>query len=1117
MRACLLLSLLLLAAACSSADDRAPLFTLVPPEESGVFFVNRIEESEGQNVLAYEYFYGGGGVAVGDVNGDGLPDLFFTANMGPNRLYLNRGDFRFEDVTEEAGVAGPPGGWTTGATMADVNGDGLLDLYVSRSGDLPADERRNLLYINDGDGTFTEEAAAYGIDDPGNTTHAAFFDYDRAGDLDCYVLNHGVSRYERFDVQRIREMRDPMAGDRLYRNDGVPGSSPGQAPTFTDVTEEAGISGNALSFGLSVTVSDVNKDGWPDLYVANDYDEDDYLYINNGDGTFTESIREYLAHTSHFSMGTDIADINNDARPDIVTLDMLPESNERQKLLRGGGGYARHRMRLRSGYHHQYMRNMLHLNTGVGRFSEIGQLAGIANTDWSWSALLADFDLDGYKDLFVTNGFLRDYTNLDFLNYTIPLAIREAHARGDSLDVMALLNEMPETRLANYLFRNRGDLTFEDVTERWGMGRPSLSNGAAYADLDGDGDLDLVVNNVNAPASLYRNNARAHTDHHFLKVVFRGAGQNRYGLGAKVTVRTAPASEHGAGSGRVFYQEQSTVRGYQSSVQPVLVFGLGAADTVDVTVTWPDGARQTLAGVPADRTLALHQEDAAPAPAPSETPAAAAATPARFAALPEALGLDFVHRENDFVDFRHQPLLPHVLSRFGPALATADVNGDGRTDVFVGGARGQAGALYLQQADGTFARTTTPAFEAHVRFENTGAVFFDANGDDAPDLYVVSGGNDVIGDSAIYQDRLYLNDGSGAFAYAEDALPAIISSGGTVAAHDYDGDGDLDLFVGGRVLPGRYPYAPRSYLLENTGGRFRDATPDVLRRPGLVSDAAWGDLTGDGTAELVLAGEWMPLRVFRYAEGAFAEITEEAGLAGTNGWWNSLRLADLDGDGDLDLAAGNRGLNGQMQPSQEEPVTVHAADFDGNGSVEAVVSYYIQGRSYPMALRGELLGRIGRLRQQYPSYASYANATVEDIFSEEQLAGALVLKAYTFETSVFENEGGGTFHRRSLPIRAQFAPVNAILVHDVDRDGVPDLLIAGNNFGTRARLGRQDAGRGLFLRGTGAGAAFQAVPPLQSRFVAGRHVRAMALLDTANGPVVLVANNDAPLQVFALR
>ncbi len=1071
-------------AACRPAPPPAtPGFTLLPPDSTGVTFVNEIVEDDGFNVLEYEYFYNGGGVAVGDVNGDGLPDLYFTANMRPDALYLNRGGFRFEDVTEAAGIRAEPT-WTTGVTMADVNGDGHLDIYVCRSGRVGEERRRNALYLNNGDGTFSERAAAFGLDDPAYSTHATFFDADRDGDLDLFLLNHPIRRFAHFDVDLIRQQRDPLAGDKLYRNDG---------DVFVDVSEQAGIIQNPIGFGLSAQVSDLNGDGWPDLYVANDYIEDDYLYLNNGDGTFTEAIRAFLTHTSLSSMGTDIADVDNDGRPDIVTLDMLAEDPRRQHRLKGPEGFAYYRQLRERGFHEQYMRNMLHLN-GPLPFVEIGLLAGIATTDWSWAPLLADFDLDGWKDLFVTNGYLRDYTDLDFLSTTLKQAQDLSRMRGQALSSKALVGQMPSTPIPNYLFRNTDGQRFEDVTAAWGVDQPGFSAGAAYADLDADGDLDLVVNNSNAPAALFRNEAQR-TGRRWLRVRLLGEGGNTAGIGAAVTLTTP--------DGRTQHQEQIPARGYQSSVEPLLLFGVGAATQVTVAVTWPDGSFQRLEDVATNQTLTLRQAEAlAPEPSPEPLP-----TPL-FAPLPDARGLDFVHRENDLDDFEREPLLPHQLSRLGPALAVADVNRDGLDDVFFGGARDQPAALYFQQADGAFRRIPTPAFEAHARFEDVGALFFDADGDADLDLYVISGGAFADGEDAAYQDRLYLNGGFGAFTHAPEALPPITASGGAVAAHDVDGDGDLDLFVGGRVLPGRYPMPPRSYLLENTGGRFVDATPEPLRHPGLVTSVVWADLDGDATAELILAGEWMPIRVFRYDDGAFTEHTAAAGLSDTGGWWSALAALDLDADGDLDLVAGNRGLNGVLRATPDQPARIHAADFDRNGSVDAVISHVVHGLRYPVASRDELLAQQPRLAIRFPTYAAYADATLDDLLTPEERARALVLEAHTFASVVLENRGNATFQVHPLPVEAQLAPVRAILPGDLDGDRLPELLLAGNDFTVRPQWGRQQSGRGVLLRNRG-GLDFAPMPPEQSGLWLPGDVRRVAAARTPAGPLLLAAYNDA--------
>jgi hypothetical protein len=1097
--------------AWAQSDPDGPLFTRLPASETGVAFTNDLDEGPDVNVLSYEYLYNGGGVAAGDVNGDGRPDLYFTSNQKANALYLNQGDFQFREVTEAAGVA-DRGGWTTGVTMADVNGDGRLDLYVCRSGWMAADERRNRLYVNQGVGDdgvpqFEERAAAYGLDDPAQSTHATFFDYDRDGDLDLYLLNHPVQRYlGRAQLDRARKTSDPMAGDKLYRNDGN---------TFVEVTGEAGIESSALGYGLSVTVSDVNRDGWPDLYVANDYMADDYLYVNQGDGTFENRIRAWLDHTSYSSMGSDVADVTNDGRPDIFTLDMLAEGQRRQKLLKGPEDYQFYRDLRSRGYYYQYMRNMLHRNNGAPgassparTFSEIGQLAGVSNTDWSWAALLADFDLDGRKDLYVTNGYRRDYTNLDFLNSVLFESIgylkysNAENPESVDVDLLGLTQQMPSTPIPNYAFRNDGDLTFENVSSEWGVDQAGFSTGAAYVDLNDDGALDLVVNNINQEAFVYRNNARRRTDHHALSVELRGAEGNRFGVGAKVEVTTP--------GGRTFYQEMIPARGFQSSVEPALHFGLGTADTVSVTVTWPDQTRETRAGVAADQTLTLDQADArssAPDPAPAPDPLLANVTDDR--------GLAFTHRENNYVDYERQPLLPHMLSRTGPALAQADVTGDGRPDLFVGGARGQAAALFVQRPDGSFEEASPSVFDAHRGYEDTDAVFFDADGDGDQDLYVVSGGKAARGASG-YQDRVYRNDGSGQFTYAADALPAIESSGGAVAAHDYDGDGQTDLFVGGRVWPGEYPLSPRSYLLKNTGGQFEDVTAQIaplLFKPGMVTDALWRDLNADGTAELVLAGEWMPIRAFRMGGVLFEEVTGEMGLEGTSGWWSSLAAADLTGDGQPELVAGNRGLNGQVQTRPDAPAAIYAADFARDGGVDPIMTHHLDGKEYPVYWHDTLVEAIPPFEKRFDSYEDYATSTIGDIFTEREKEAATRFTASTFETSVFYNEDG-TFERRALPMAAQFAPVHGLVVHDVNGDDRPDLLLAGNDFTVRPQWGRADAEKGTVLLNRGD-RRFEALRSGESGFYAPKDVRSLLRVGEGPGSVIVVGNNNAALSAFA--
>ncbi len=1092
MRLRLLIGIAITLAGCSRQERSEPLFTLLSPEETGVSFVNTVVEQEGFNVLEYEYFYNGGGVAAGDLTGDGLPELYFTANMEPDVLYLNQGEFRFEDVSDQAGLV-QERSWTTGVTMVDINDDGWLDIYVCRSGNVSADRRRNLLYLNNGDLTFTERAADFGLDLTTYSNHAAFFDYDRDGDLDAYILNHSIRRYSRFLVDYMRNQRDSLAGDLLLRNDGG---------RFVDVSEEAGIIGNPLGFGLSAIVSDINRDGWLDIYVSNDYIEDDYLYINNGDGTFQESIRDYLTHTSYSSMGADIADINNDLLPDIYTLDMLAEDNYRQKILKGPEDHVFYAKMREDGFFEQYMRNMLHVARPEGKYVEIGQMAGVSNTDWSWAAILADLDLDGYKDALVTNGYMRDYTNLDFLNTTLVEAYADASARGEVLSSLDMVRQMPETRLRNYVYRNEGGLIFSDQTEAWGLGQLTLSNGAVVSDLDGDAFPDIAISNINQPAMLYRNEAGTLTGNRALAIRLEGPPGNRWGIGAKVTVRAVGLAQ---------YQEMMPGRGYLSSLAPELSFGLAAESVVDVEVRWPGESVQVVRGVTATQ-LTLRHAEAERRELREESPEQP------LFARTDHPGLDLVHREDAFVDFDREPLLPHLLSREGPALASGDINGDGLEDIFFGGARGQAGRLLLQQADGVFQDVHSPALEAHLSFEDVDAAMFDFDRDGDLDLYVASGGGAHDDTSAAYQDRLYVNTGFGNLAYAPEALPAMPYPSSTVAPQDFDEDGDTDLFVGGRWRPGFYPHAPRSYLLENTGAGFADRTHEVaggLAFAGLVTDATWADVSGGAAPELIVAGEWMPVKVFSFEQGgAAADISADLGLAESHGFWNVVEAYDLDGDGDQDLVAGSSGLNTQIRVSAEEPAVMYSLDFDANGVMDFVMGHYIQGRVYPVPARDELLAQVPRFAERFSTYASYALADMNTVLVSGERAESLVLHSRVAETSVFENVERSRLERRALPLMAQVSETKGVLARDFDRDGIADLLLAGNDFGNRAQFGRRSAGSGVLLQGLGE---LEYSASWTSGFVAPGDVRKLLYVETATGSLILAATNDGPITTFSRR
>lgn len=1043
-------------------ESQSALFTMLNPEQTQVDFVNQLTEGPNTNILMYEYFYNGGGVATGDLNGDGLTDIYFSSNMDENRLYLNQGDMKFRDITAAARVGGRPGPWKTGITMADVNGDGRLDLYVCYSGMMPDEKRANQLFINEGNDEngipqFAEKAMEYGLASMAYSNQIYFFDYDRDGDLDALLLNHNPKAMpvlNEVSTAEILKKDDELRGVRLFRNN---------KGYFEDATPSSGISSSALTYGLGIGIADLNNDGWPDFYISNDYAVPDYLYINKGDGTFTDQLKQSVGHNSHFSMGNDIADFNNDGLPDIVTLDMLPEDNYRQKLLLAPDNYSKFDLNIRSGFHYQYMRNMLQLHAGNSRpgvpaFSEVGQLAGISNTDWSWAALAADFDNNGWKDLYVTNGYLKDFTNLDFIKYMDDFIEKKGRVMRE--DVLEIIKQMPSSNVVNYMYANGNGLHFSNATKSWGLDYASNSNGAAYADLDNDGDLDLVVNNINQPAFIFENESERRSSRHYLQVNLQGSGLNTQGLGARVTISL---------NGRKQYLEQMNTRGYLSSVSPVLHFGLGKETKVDtLRVEWLSGKQQLLMDVEADQVIVLAESEAWEQPDEDDPPAtepvfAAVSSPIKH--QEPALGVN---------DFKRQTLLINQLSFSGPCMAKGDVDGDGLEDVFVGGGAGQPGSMFVQQKNGEFVRRPMAAFELDSLSADADAAFFDANGDGHTDLYVASGGyHHFAAADALLQDRLYLNDGRGNFSRSQEALPEMRVSKGCVAVGDVNSDGHPDVFVGGRVVPGRYPEIPQSFLLINDGkGNFSNETAsiaDELREIGMVTDAVWVDMNNDAAMDLVVVGEWMPVSVFVNSGGKLTNESDSFFDQEYNGWWNTVVAEDLNKDGQPDLLLGNWGLNSQIRVSGAEPAELFYADFDQNGSVDPIFCTYVQGKSFPHGTRDELLDQLSFLRRRFNNYKSYAGASLNDILGEEAVKSAAHLQATHLETTFFYSKANGRYEPIQLPAEAQYSPVHTVTVLDYDSDGQQDVLLCGNNSHSKLRLGKFDANYGALLKGQGNG------------------------------------------------
>ncbi len=1059
--------------------------------DTGIAFSNDIVETDSLNYFNYPYMYMGGGVSAGDINNDGLIDLFFTSNMKSNSLYLNKGNFKFEDITATAQVGGDDR-WFTGTTMVDINNDGYLDIYASVSG--KTENRKNQLYINNGDETFTEKGSTYGIDDNGHTTQSTFFDYDNDGDLDLYLANYPPTPFKSPVELYQNKSKNPKLkeSDVLYRNNGN--------GTFTNVTIASGI----LNFGLSLsaTAGDFNNDGWKDIYVSNDFDSADYLYINKQDGTFEEIAKNALNHTSQYGMGVDIADYNNDNLLDIAQVDMTPEDNRRSKANMASMNPLGFTKMVDAGLNYQYMQNSLQLNRGtdsIGNpiFSEVSRIAGISTTDWSWSILFADLDNDGWKDLTISNGTRRDINNRD---YFLQLKSRN-HFGGVKLSAEEI-EQIPSEKVSNYIYKNTQNHTFKNMVSEWGWEEKTFSNGATYADLDNDGDLDVVLNNIDQKASVYRNNNKA--DNNFLQVTLVGPESNTKGIGTKVYLSTEEGEQ---------LNELTMTRGFQSSVSPRLHFGLGKNDSIArVKVVWPNGSVSKLDAVKVNQNLTVEFVSAKKMNSLESENA-----PLFETVNLDSIGLQYRHKENNYYDYALEPLLPHQTSMLGPGVAVADVNGDGLDDFYVGGASQQAGTLFIQNTSGKFQKTNTAIWEADKSKEDMSALFFDADNDGDQDLYMVSGGNEKTNDSTRFQDRLYTNNGKGDFVKSENSLPEINTSGSRVIAGDYDNDGDLDLFVGGRLVAGQYPWPTKSYLLHNENGVFKDVTSQIapdFEQLGMITDASWSDFNGDGTLDLVIVGEWTPILFYSNTDGKFKNVTTDTGLENTNGWWSSLIQDDFDGDGDIDYVAGNLGLNYKYQATAEEPFEVYADDFDNNKRKDIVLSYYNFGKLFPVRGKSCSSQQMPSLKTKFENYGSFAEADVSQVYGKEALENAEIhYKAYTFASSYLQNLGGGKFKRIELPNEAQFSSVNKIISDDIDKDGHKDLLLAGNLYSSEIETPRNDSSIGTFLKGDGTG-NFKAIASQDSGLFIKGDVKDAASIRINNTEFIIAVKNNDYMQLI---